>query len=65
MNQLAELVRAIQQNPLHRRALEGAESHEALIRVFMEIADSEGLYVEEGIIEAAIRAAELQDDGNA
>lgn len=65
MNQLSELARAIQENPLYRQALEGAGSHEALIRVFMEIADSEGLYVEEGIIEAAIQAAELQDDGNA
>ena len=57
MSQLDELVQVIRDNATHRENLRQAESHTELVSIFMEIAESEGLYLEEGVIEAAIVAA--------
>ena len=57
VSQLDELVRVIQNDASHRESLKRAESHAELVSVFMDIAKTEGLYLEEGVIEAAIMAA--------
>lgn len=58
MSQLDELVRLIQENTEHRSALQSAETRDELLAILMDIAHSEGLYVEEAVLEAAILAAE-------
>ncbi len=62
MNQLDELVALIRQNDSHRLALQSAETREELLAILMDIAESEGLYVEEAVLEAAILAAESPED---
>ncbi|MDR9388934.1 MAG: hypothetical protein RI549_01050 [Wenzhouxiangella sp.] len=62
MSQLDELVRLIQTNASHRESLKRAESHAELVSIFMDIASTEGLYLEEGVIEAAIVAAQTEAD---
>ena len=58
MSQLDELVALIRHNQEHRLALQGAETSDELLAILMGIAQSEGLYVEEAILEAAILVAE-------
>lgn len=58
MSQLDELVALIRHNQEHRLALQGAETRDELLAILMGIAQSEGLYVEEAILETAILAAE-------
>jgi hypothetical protein len=60
MSQLDELVQLIQTDATHRESLKRAESHTELVSIFMDIAKAEGLYVEEGVIEAAILAASTE-----
>ncbi|HEY7905310.1 MAG TPA: hypothetical protein VIC53_00120 [Wenzhouxiangella sp.] len=64
MSQILELVTLLQNDPSHQETLRSAESYDELVRAFMGIAESAGLYIEEGVIEAAITAAGLgEDDG--
>lgn len=64
MSQILELVTLVQNDPSHKEALRAAESYDELVRAFMGIAESAGLYVEEGVIEAAISAAGLIEDND-
>lgn len=62
MSQIQELVTLLQNDPSHQETLRAAESYDELLRAFMTIAESAGLYIEEGVIEAAIAAAGLGND---
>ncbi len=62
MSQLEELIAVIRDNEAHRQALQSAQSQEALVHLFMSIATDAGLYVEEAVIEAAILAAQAEED---
>lgn len=64
MSQIGELVKALRNNHAHRQALAQAQTHEELVRIFIEIADSEGIYVEEAVIEAAVLAAQMEGTEN-
>lgn len=61
MNQLDELVAILRANSSHRESLAMASSQEELLAIFMDIAETEGLYVEEAVIEAAILASARMD----
>lgn len=61
MSQIQELVSLLQTDPSHKETLQAAESYDELVRAFMGIAESAGLYIEEAVIEAAITAAGLGD----
>ena len=62
MSQIQELVTLLQNDPSHKETLRAAESFEELVRAFMGIAEASGLYIEEGVIEAAITAAGLGNE---
>lgn len=62
VNQLDELAALIRHNDSHRLALQSAETRDELLAILMDIAGSEGLYIEEAVLEAAILAAESPQD---